>query len=953
MTKNYEEFAKKCKEFMFDDLYGKIYYRVYDNFLQRFAYGVEASCYRYIPEVVVKPINEEEVQKIINLANFYSLPLTFKGSGTSLSGQVSCESILVLTTQYFNNIDANKDSVRLDCGVLGVDANNALKPYNKKIGPDPATINSASIGGIFSNNSSGMCCGVKQNSYQTVKSVRVILPDGSILDTSDESSVENFVKRHQDISDGLLELHRQIKSDEFLSKEITRKYKIKNTTGYSLNALLDFESVKDILTHIFIGAEGTLGFVSSVEYFTVDDFIYKSCALIFYQDLNTASDAIKIMVENDDILSSAELMDYYCLVASRYIPSMPEEVHKVTEGNCCILIQLESNNLETLSKNLDTIKKKLSKVPCLFKGINFSFDEQQMASWWKVRKSALPIAASTRRKGSTLITEDICFEVDNFAKGIEHISQLFKKYNLDGIIYGHVLACNVHFNIAPILSDEKERNNFAAFMDEMVHMVVSLKGSTKAEHGTGRMVAPFVELEWGEKAYNIHKKIKELFDPKKLINPDVIICDNKEIHMQKLKPANSIEDFLTACMECGFCEKACPSRNITLTPRQRIAIYREISRLETIKNRTEKEEYELKELKGGFKYMGIDTCASCSMCQTLCPIEIDTAKLGIKISNNLSGGLGTSIAKSISSHMGATISLGKAGLSVAHFGKKVLGDDTIKRLSYTLNQKIRMPFVPEYMPYPNSYVLTSRNNHSDKSVVYFTSCMYRGFAPNKEKAKDKRALQEVFESICKKAGVNIIYPQDVENLCCGKAFKTMTQKHPDISPLSKAAEAILRASENGKWPVIVDHSACAQELTKKINEQYPDIKIMDMAVYANDYLVDRLSINKIDESIGLYSVCSVKLAGWGSKLLSLAQKLTDKEVFEDIQTYCCGFSGNKGFTLPELNNSALMNIEKFYKKHTVNRLYSTSCSCEVGLSEKTKKSWQHIMYLLDEVSSPK
>ncbi len=951
--RNYQSFAEECKKFLFDTKDGVKHYRIFEDYLERFAYGIDASCYRYIPKLVLKPINETEVQNIIALSQQYKIPLTFRGSGTSLSGQACSENVLVVCLHKWQNITLNQDSIWCDCGVIGSEANLALKPLKKKIGPDPATINNASIGGIFSNNSSGMCCGVKQNSYHTIKSIRVILGDGFILDTSDNNNIECFLKTHKELVESLLTLRKEILEDASLCQEIQRKFKIKNTTGYSLNALVDFEETKEILNHIFIGAEGTLGFISRVEYFMQEDFAHKACALIFYESLSLAARAIKILADNDTIVSAAEIMDYACLKAVRHIEGMPQDLQQVREGNCAILIQLESNTLSILEKNLQTIQKQLDSVPTLF-GLHFSFKSEEQEQWWKVRKGLLPISAATKRSGSTVITEDICFEIDYFAEGIENITKLFKQYDFEGIIFGHALSGNVHFIITPLLSDQKECANFANFMDALAQMVVNLKGSTKAEHGTGRMMAPFVELEWGKKAYSINQRIKKIFDPQTLLNPDVIICENPKIHIENLKPANEIEDYLNACMECGFCEKVCPSKNLTLTPRQRIAVVREIARLKIQTNKSEKEKEELQALEEKFEDSVVETCATCSMCQTLCPLNIDTGRISTTYKNNHSSGFNQTLALKTSQHIGKAIDIAKLGVHLAQFGAKFLGRDNAKNITLFGNNKLKTPYIPKYMPTSNTFYYPNKKIQSLKKVLYFSSCLNRIFAPS-ALARDIRPIQEVFINLCIKAKIEVIFPKNLDKMCCGKAFKNFTQKNPNINPLQNALQDLLLESHNGEIPIVCDHSACTQEILEylKTQQEYQKLKILDMSVFAKDFIMPNLAINPLNEPIGIYAVCACKKGGYADSIKSLAQSCTKAKVLEHTPTYCCGFAGNKGFTNPKLNQKALEDLKDYFSNHNISRFYASSSTCEIGLSEATNASWQHIIYLLDEVSKSK
>ena len=1063
--RDFEGFIAQAKEIFKD--------RIYTDYLRRFAYGIDASCYAYVPRVVVRAVNENEIINLFTLSQKYNTPLTFRAAGTSLSGQACSDSVLVLANAFWQDIEiiGNAESIKCSCGVIGVEANEALKPYGKKIGPDPATINNAMIGGIFSNNSSGMCCGVKQNSYNTIKSARFILHNGTILDTSENAkpneSIESFLQKHKDKADALLALRKEILQDTELCELIKRKFAIKNTTGYSINALLDFSEIKDIINHLFIGAEGTLGFVSLVEYECVEDYAFKACALLFYKDLALGAKAVEILAANESLVSAAEIMDYACLDSARGLDSAPSELERIESGACAILVQLESSTQKELDSKIAHISKELESVPSLF-GVHFSSDEKTMASWWKIRKALLPLAAGSRPSGSIVITEDICFPISTFAQGIDSITKLFKKFNFQGIIFGHALSGNVHFIITPNLNDEKESQAFGAFMEAMVDSVIALQGSTKAEHGTGRMIAPFVEKEWGAKAYAINRRIKEIFDPHTLINPDVIISDNPQIHTQNLKQSSEVEDFINQCMECGFCEKVCPSRELTLTPRQRIAVRKEIARLEALlsvdsmdskgvmesgvetrseaiadlrdkpqksittnaegfcddfgsfqgggegsllkaNDRADTAESAkstqkpthiqaiLEELKQGYKYFGIDTCATCSMCSLSCPLEIDSGKIASKLSPATKGTFSRFVATQSAKHFSSTLSLAKGGLRIANFGSNMLGKNTLSALSKKMSF---LPYIPHSLPRANAYRLESKdsNAQSQVAIIYFSTCINRSFAPQSS-LKDTRALQEVFESLCEKANVSVVYPQNLSNLCCGKAYKDYPQsaqaKRKEVYKALESSVKELQSKGVKQIHIVCDHSACSYELKNGLKELDSTLTILDMPECIESTLLPRLRITPLDEDIALYAMCATRKGKWDKSLESIAKTCTSGEVIIHSKTQCCGFAGNKGFICSELNASALRELSEFYankqkgdsrgdsacglesqiengkidsnlestkqsstqnkaQKHKKLRLgFSSSSTCEIGLNDKTNIIWQNLIYLVDSVSVSK
>lgn len=1024
---DFEGFIAEAKEIFKD--------RIYTDYLRRFAYGIDASCYAYVPRVVVRAVNESEIINLFTLSQKYNTPLTFRAAGTSLSGQACSDSVLVLANAFWQDIEiiGNAESIKCSCGVIGVEANEALKPYGKKIGPDPATINNAMIGGIFSNNSSGMCCGVKQNSYNTIKSARFILHNGTTLDTSENAkpneSIESFLQKHKDKADSLLALRKEILQDTELCELIKRKFAIKNTTGYSINALLDFSEIKDIINHLFIGAEGTLGFVSSVEYECVEDYAYKACALLFYKDLALGAKAVEILAANESLVSAAEIMDYACLDSAKGLENAPRELGQIESGACAILVQLESSTKKELDSKIAHISKELESVPSLF-GVCFSSDEKLMASWWKIRKALLPLAAGSRPSGSIVITEDICFPISTFAQGIDSITKLFEKFNFQGIIFGHALSGNVHFIITPNLNDEKESQAFAEFMEAMVDSVISLQGSTKAEHGTGRMIAPFVEKEWGAKAYAINRRIKEIFDPHSLINPDVIISDNPQIHTQNLKQSSEVEDFINQCMECGFCEKVCPSRELTLTPRQRIAVRKEIARLEALLAESTKStqkpahiQAQLEELKKGYQYFGIDTCATCSMCSLSCPLEIDSGKIASKLSPAAKGTFSRFVATQSAKHFSTTLSLAKGGLRIANFSSNIVGKNTLSNLSKKMSF---LPYIPHSLPRANAYKLESKDfSHSHHAcrdealgarvalpqrvrptplreqsnawdngvqsqvaIIYFSTCINRSFAPQSS-LKDTRALQEVFESLCEKARVSVVYPQNLSNLCCGKAYKDYPQsaklKRKEVYRALESSVKELQSKGVEQIHIVCDHSACSYELKNGLKELDSTLTILDMPECIESTLLPRLHITPLDEDIALYAMCATRKGKWDKSLESIAKTCTNGEVIVHSKTQCCGFAGNKGFICSELNASALRELSEFYadkqrgdlacgleskiesekvdssvesttqnntQRHKKLRLgFSSSSTCEIGLNDKTNIIWQNLLYLVDSVSA--
>ena len=936
LIKDYERFAKEAKEICKD--------RVYTDHLRRYAYGVDASCYSYLPKVVVKAEDEREVRRLIRLCQQCGTPFTFRAAGSSLSGQCSSEDVLIVCNDGFKKMEVIDDgkALKCECGVIGSDANDLLKPYNRKIGPDPATLATALVGGILNNNSSGMCCGTAQNSYKTIRSIRVVLLDGTVLDTSDKKSIEQFLREKPQMVEDILQLRKEILADEELTHLIHHKYKIKNTTGYGLNSLVDFEDIIDIINHLFIGSEGTLGFVSEIVYNTVEDVPHKGCGLMFFSTLNDASLAVVALANmGREKVVAAEMMDYQSLKAVQTLENVPDFVREVPEGTSAILFQTESYSKKTVDENLAFIKEQLKDIPTAIPSL-YSQDPKEYDSWWAIRKGILPIVGGQRRKGTTVITEDVCFQIEDFTKGIEMLTELFHKYDFvdGGVIFGHALSGNVHFNITPDFSDPKDTKNFGDLVKEMSERVSGFGGSLKAEHGTGRMVAPFVEMEWGKKAYEINRRIKAIFDPERILNPDVMITDDPDVYKKNLKAQCVIDDAFTICMECGFCEKHCPSRNLTLTPRQRIALLRETKRLENEGNFTL-----ASELRKGYEYFGVDTCAACSMCKGLCPLSIDTAQ--IALSMRRIDPPAPELAKKIYDNFSTTLQMCRAGVSLEGIAGSIITQKAISKITEGLHGVTGVtPYVPKTTPKANRYKLKNRIKPTNfEKVVYFSTCANRAFKPN-QGYDDDRSLQQVVESLCNKAHIDIIYPKHIENLCCGLSFENYDDVHERA--VKDLHDALMKASQNGKYPIVIDHSACFNHAFKHM----PDLEINDISEFLCKYVVPHLDIEKCDERVIVHKQCKIKSLNKSQYIEDLARLCTD-HVFNIKSFACDGFAGQKGFFTPELNKSATKDLAGEIAEYGATLGVSSSSTCEIGLGENGGIPFVGVAFLLDRCSKAK
>jgi len=916
--------------------------RIFTDPLHLIAYGTDASFYRLIPKIIIRVNNADEVSKILRLSSALYLPVVFRAAGTSLSGQAITDSILIVTSRDYRGKRISDDHtlVTLEPSVVGSDANEFLLPYGKKIGPDPASINCAMIGGIAANNASGMCCGVADNSYKTLHSLRIVFFDGSGLDTSSKKSRENFISTHGMMIEGVKQLHYKIKSNKKLHDKIVRKFKIKNTCGYSLNAFVDFEDPIDIIAHLMIGSEGTLGFIRDITYKTVPQYKDKASALMIFKNIKDACDAvIALKTKCRQNVNAAEIMDRASLRSVENKEGMPGFLKTLGKDATAVLVETRASNAQELKENIRIILEKLNDiVPEL--PIEFTDNEKVYTTYWSIRKGLFPAVGAVRDAGTTVVIEDVAYPIEYLADAVIELQELFKKYGYDeAIIFGHALEGNLHFVFTQTFDKDSQIKRYEEFMAEVANQVaIKYKGSLKAEHGTGRNMAPFVELEWGEDAYALMKEIKQIFDPHNLLNPGVILNDDKRIHLKNFKAMPKTDDLIDKCIECGFCEPKCPSNFLTLTPRQRIVSNRYMTTL----NNEERYE-ELKEFKKLYQYDGIETCATCQLCSTTCPIGIDTGNLTKKLRNRQIGKFGHIIASGIANNYGKTLSVGRFALSLVKCINSFIPNSTMENISKTLRfiTKDAMPLWSSSLPKGDKFRVKKTIFDAKEKVVYFSSCINRTMANPKQKNGEK-SISEIVVILLERAGYEVIVPSHIDNLCCGMPFSSKGYKEEGKKKSDELEIALREASQSGKYPILCDMSPCS----KTIEQSFPsDLKVYDTVEFITEFLAQKLEFKKVDDPIVIHTTCSTTKSGLSEKFKQVA-KMCSTNVTIPKSVSCCGFAGDRGFTFPELNQSALRHLKEEIPQE-VKYAFSTSKTCEIGLSEHSGLDYKSIFYLVE------
>ncbi len=912
----------------------------------------DASFYRLIPKAVVQAQSLDEIHALFAFSRQTHLPMTFRAAGTSLSGQSISDGLLVDVARHWREVRVEEGGrkIRVQPGVIGARANQMLVPYGAKIGPDPASIATCTLGGILSNNSSGMCCGVEQNAYHTLHSMKFMLPSGTVIDTALPGADEEFHAREPELARGILALKSQLMTNPGLRERVRNKYRMKNTTGYSLNAFLDFDTAVDIFQHVMIGSEGTLAFIAEAVLNTVPDLPVKYTGLLLYSDLYAAADSIVPLRQAG--AKTLEIMDRASLRSVENQAGVPASLRSLPESAAGLLVEFQSAD-EKQRAELERVAADAVGGLKLFEPAQFTHVAAEQALLWKIRAGLFPSVGSVRKSGTTVIIEDVAFPIETLADAAHDLNRLFRKHEYEtAIIFGHAKDGNLHFVITQSFNDQAVVDQYARFMDDVVELVVGrYDGALKAEHGTGRNMAPFVATEWGSDGYAIMCRLKELVDPANLLNPGVIINPDRLAHLANLKQLPSVEPEIDKCIECGYCEPKCPSRELTLTPRQRIVVRREMARLQEGGDRSPL----YAALDEEFPYMALDTCATDGLCATACPVSIDTGQLVKRFRGIRSSAAARQWAVRISKHFKLTEWTLRWALRLGHLAEGVIGIGGMRRLTQTL-KRFAGDNLAEWMPdTPHAAGPVPKTRRAGAQAIYFPACISRVMGRLPGEPKD-RSLMELTVELGRRAGVPLHIPADVAGTCCGTPFSSKGFSSAHAITINAAVEHFWKWSEQGRLPIVIDTSPCTYGfktarpyLTSENQERFDQVKFVDAIEFVHDELLPKLPVKTKSRSVALHPVCSVTKMGITAKLEAIARACSE-QVTIPLDAGCCGFAGDRGFLFPELTQAATRHEADEVKGKQPDECYSSSRTCEIGMSRSTGQIYRSYMYLLEKAT---
>jgi D-lactate dehydrogenase len=899
-----------------------------DRVLDLAAAAADASHYLLTPRAVVVARDESAVSRVMAACTAEGLPLTFRSGGTSLSGQAGTDGVLLDVRQGFRGSEVldNGARVRVAPGTTVRAVNAALRRHRRMLGPDPASESACTIGGVIANNSSGMSCGVGANAYHTLEAVRLVLPSGTVVDTNLPDADARLAHDEPALHAGLLRLRDTVRGDASMRAEVARLFSIKNTMGYGVNAFLDYDTAADLLAHLVVGSEGTLAFVSSATFRTLPVRPHASTALLVLPHLAAATDVLPDLVGSG--AAAIELLDTRSLlVAARDPRAVPALTDIELRSQAALLVEYQA-------ESADELGAMVAAATPLFDSVTPTSDAATRADLWHVRKGLYAAVAGARRPGTTALLEDIAVPVAELTDACAALDKVFAAHGYDAgdtVVFGHAKDGNIHFMITEDLGSEAGLARYAAFTEDMVHVVLEHGGTLKAEHGTGRVMAPFVERQYGPELHQVMRHLKSLCDPAAVLNPGVVLTEDPQAHLRHLKMVSSVEVEVDRCVECGFCEPVCPSRDLTLTPRQRI-----VSRRAEAALRANGEHTKADELAAAYSYDAVQTCAADGMCQTACPVGIDTGSLVRRLRSAEQGRLAQAGGRSAARHWAGTTALAAQALTAAHTAPRAAA--TASRLGRRLVGEDLAPLWSADLPGGGEPRRPRPEEHAE--VVFLPSCtgaMFGGDA----------SATDAFLTLCERAGVSVAVPDDIASLCCGMPWSSKGLDEGAAVMAGKLRSVLEQVTRGGSLPVVSDAASCSEGLAKTMSGT--PFAVEDVVPFTARVLLPRLSPRRSTRRLALHPTCSSTRAGDNAALHALAEAVAE-EVFVPPSWGCCAFAGDRGLLHPELTASATARQAAEIREYQADAHVSCNRTCELGMSRAVGTTYRHVLTLLERAT---
>ena len=905
--------------------------------LDRMALAVDASHYLRTPDAIMRAKSPADVGMAMRIAAQMGWPLTLRGGGTSLSGQAMSTGLTVDVRRHFRGMEILDDGarVRVQPGLTIGEVNAALARHGRRLGPDPASTVACTIGGLVANNSSGMTCGTTANTYRTIDSMTIVLPSGTVLDTAAPDADDRLRSAEPALVE-VLERLRDTLRQETHRGDIERRYAIKNTMGYGLNSFIDFDTPARILEHLMIGSEGTLGFVSEAVFHTVEVPTRTATGLLMFDTLDAATEALPTLVD-----SGAAVVE---LIDAASIRAMGPEASAVlprgfsVDRHASLLVEYQAMDDEGIARHSASGEKAFGSLAGLSSAPELTSDSTRRAQMWVMRNGLYTKVARNRPGGTMALLEDIAVPMRQLGGVCTELQGLFDKHHYDGaVIFGHAKDGNIHFLVTEDFAGPESLQRYEDFTEDMVDLVLREQGTLKAEHGTGRIMAPFVRRQYGDDLYAAMVDIKDAIDPGRIMNPGTIITDDPHLHLKDIKPTEPVRPVIDDCVECGYCEPVCPSQHLTTTPRQRIVIQRAIAAADAAGE---------VDLAGALRkqevYDVTQTCAVDGMCVTACPVQINTGDLVREKRRETQKDALDAGWKVAAEHWGTVLKVASAGMHVTNrvptplvrgalgVARKVAGEDLVPTLSREL---------------PGGGPLRRPDARPRPDAIFLPACVGTMFGTDHACGTGVAgALRQLADHV----GLSLSTPGGVQELCCGTPWKSKGLAQGYDVMKKPLTDWVVDATRAGELPLVCDNVSCTEGIiTALANEGFDHVRVVDGVEWVAEHVAPLLPPLPRVPLAAVHPTCSSTHLGVNDALMMLAGLVAD-EARVPTGWRCCAFAGDRGLLHEELTATSTRDEARSVRDMDADLHLSLNRTCELGLTRATGQTYVHV---LEELAS--
>ncbi len=945
--KSPEKIEKDLKQFVRGDV-------CFDE-VTRTLFATAACIYRVMPLGVVFPRDGEDVIRVVRYCHEEEVPITGRGGGSSLAGQAVGAGLIIHFPKYMHSIlkiEPEKNRVTTQPGIIFAEMNRQLAAHGKFFAADPSSGDFCVVGGMLGTNAAG----AHTLKYGTTKDHVIQLT--TVLHNGESVTLKRYSRNSPELQmiaagnseeariykqmTGLVEPHRQLIADRTPNLS-------KNSCGYNLREVLTDESVD--LTKVLVGSEGTLGLITEAVLHLENLPPVKGCALAYCNDWHKASEAV---VEINQFAPAAcEVMDRTFIDIVR--GSKPTLRHLLLpETEALLLIEFEAETMDELRSKVERTSRRLKDETGLAFEVFEAFDRQSQEELWAVRKAALPILykADPRRKPMNFI-DDAAVEPIRLGNYIFGLRDIFKRHNIDAVLYGHAGNGNIHVNplMDPHSSDFVDQ--LKGMSDEAFELAIRLGGTISAEHGDGILRAPYIRRQVQDDFYDLLVRTKGIFDPKNILNPGKIITDRTQIPTDNLRFTN---DYVTTrtffdepewqteiekCHGCGACQGYCPVAKTThweeSSARAKANLLMAVLRGEFDASWLHSEE--LKSVA--------DLCFNCKLCLTECPTSVDIPKLAIAARRFYVEQHGMPFKNWMLGKAELTSSLGSFLPGVTNFVNRNSINRAILDATVGIDKRREMPEFAR--PFKVGQRMPTQRAGADKKhkVIYFAGCFARFNDPEGEAAATV--------SVLKNNDCEVFIP---DQRCCSIALFTMGAGESARSDVEFNVRTFLPWVEAG-YVIVTSAPSCGLAIkedwpqllkspaAKKISDNTYDIHHYLWKLYEEGQLNTKFA--RLNYEVVYHNACHLRTQGVISEPIRL-MRLVPGVTVKEIQDSCCGIAGTFGFKKENFDLSMKIGSPLFEEiKRSGVRMVTTSCgTCNIQIQQGTQHKVIHTMRILKE-----